>query len=68
MIDSTRPDLRRQGSEELAARAPRHDRPGKRAKYLPSPQVIEELGQLGPDLSTIADDLRSRLSEPGRLP
>jgi hypothetical protein len=51
-----------QGTEQLAARVPRHDRPGKRATYLPSAQVIEELGRLGPDLSTIANDLRNSLT------
>jgi len=38
-------------------------RPGKRRTYLPSAQVVEELVSLGPDLTTIVDDLRSRLVE-----
>jgi hypothetical protein len=71
VIDSTRPDRHTQGTEQLAARVPRHDRAGKRARYLPSTQVIEELGRLGPDLSTIADDLRESLTrlhhDPGDL-
>jgi hypothetical protein len=33
-------------------------------RYLPSEQVIKELVTLGPDLGTLADELRNRLSEP----
>ena len=62
-MDSTRPDLRWQGPEQLPARPVWPGRPGKRGKYLPSDQVVEELVRLGPDLSTIAAELRSRLSE-----
>jgi hypothetical protein len=61
MIDSTGPDLRTQGTEQLPARPARLVR---RAGYLPSDQVIEELVRLGPDLSTLAEELRSRLTEP----
>jgi hypothetical protein len=63
VIDSTHPDLRRQGTEQLPARPGRPGRPAKRGTYLPSAQVVEELVSLGPDLSTIADELRSRLTE-----
>jgi hypothetical protein len=61
VIDSTRPDLRTQSTEQLPARP---GRPARRAGYLPSAQVIEELGGL--DLTTIADDLRIRLTESDR--
>jgi hypothetical protein len=61
VTDSTRPDPRRQGAEQLAARP---GRPGKRAGYLPAAQVIEELSRL--DLTTIADELRIRLTESDR--
>lgn len=37
---------------------------GKRGSYLPSAQVLDELARLGPDLSTLAEELRTRLSEP----
>jgi hypothetical protein len=37
---------------------------GKRGSYLPSAQVLEELAVLGPSLSTLAEELRTRLSEP----
>jgi hypothetical protein len=43
------------------------ERPGgrrRRPRYLPSEQVVKELASLGPDLSTLADELRSRLSDP----
>ena len=63
MIDSTHPDLCREGSEQPPARRGLPGRPGKRRKYLPSAQVVEELVSLGPDLTTIVDDLRSRLVE-----
>jgi hypothetical protein len=63
VIDSTRPDLCIQGTEQLPARTSQPSRPGKRGKYLPSAQAVEELVRLGPDLSTIAEELRSRLSE-----
>jgi hypothetical protein len=63
VIDSTRPDLRSQGTEQPPARPGLPGRAGKRGTYLPSAQVVEELGRLGPDLTTIVDDLRSRLSE-----
>jgi hypothetical protein len=63
VIDSTRPDRHKQGTEQLAARVPRDDRPGKRATFLPSAQVVEELVRLGPDLSTLAEELRSRLTD-----
>jgi len=39
-------------------------RVGKRGSYLPSAQVLEELARLGPGLSTLAEELRARLSEP----
>jgi hypothetical protein len=49
----------------------RRDNPGdrsggtrRRPRYLPSEQVLKELGSLGTDLSTLADELRSRLSDP----
>jgi hypothetical protein len=35
-----------------------------RPRYLPSEQVVKELASLGTDLSTLADELRSRLSDP----
>ena len=63
MIDSTRTDLGRQSADQLPARADRQGRAGKRASYRPSAQVVEELGRLGPDLSTIAAELRTRLTE-----
>jgi hypothetical protein len=64
VIDSTRPELRRQNTEPPPpARPGLPGRSGKRGKYLPSAQVVEELVSLGPDLTTIVDDLRSRLSE-----
>jgi hypothetical protein len=63
MIDSTPSDLRREGTEQPPARRGLPGRPGKRRKYLPSAQVVEELVSLGPDLTTIVDDLRSRLVE-----
>ncbi|HUB41283.1 MAG TPA: hypothetical protein VMA72_20765 [Streptosporangiaceae bacterium] len=65
MTDLTRIDLARQGAEQPPTRRGRQGRP---AKYLPSSQVLEELVRLGPDLSAIADELRSRLSEPGPVP
>jgi len=37
---------------------------GRRGSYLPSAQVLEELARLGPGLSTLAEELRTRLSEP----
>jgi hypothetical protein len=63
VIDSTRSDLRRQSTEPPPARQGLPGRAGKRGKYLPSTQVVEELVRFGPDLTTIADELRSRLSE-----
>jgi len=63
VIDSTRTDLRRQSTDQLPARANGQGRSGKHGKYLPSDQVLEELVRIGPDLSTLADDLRNRLSE-----
>jgi hypothetical protein len=63
VIDSTRADLRRQGTEQPPARPVLPGRAGKRGKYLPSAQVVEELVSLGPDLSTIAAELRNRLTE-----
>ena len=49
----------------------RRDNPGdrsgsarRRRRYLPSEQVIKELVNLGPDLGTLADELRNRLSDP----
>ena len=63
MIDSTPADLHREGSEQPPARRGLPGRPGRRRKYLPSAQVVEELASLGPDLTTIVDDLRSRLVE-----
>jgi hypothetical protein len=49
----------RQATTEQAPR-----RIGTRRSYLPSAQVLEELARLGPDLSTVAEALRARLSEP----
>jgi len=65
MIDSTRRDLRTPGTEQLPARP---GRLGRRAGYLPSAQVIEELGRLGPDLNAIAAELRDCLTEPNSPP
>jgi hypothetical protein len=62
MIDSTPSELRREADQPPARRG-LPGRPGKRRKYLPSAQVVEELASLGPDLTTIVDDLRSRLVE-----
>jgi hypothetical protein len=49
----------------------RHDNSGerpagarRRKQYLPSAQVVQELASLGPDLSTLAEELRQRLSDP----
>jgi hypothetical protein len=49
----------------------RHDHPGdrpggkrRRKHYLPSEQVVKELASLGTDLSTLAEELRNRLSDP----
>jgi hypothetical protein len=64
VTDTAGTDLRRQGSEQPLARPSRADRSGPRGRYLPSAQVVEELVRLGPELSTIADELRSRLTEP----
>jgi hypothetical protein len=58
VTDSTQADLRRKTTEKPPGRV------GKRGSYLPSAQVVEELARLGPDLSTLAEELRSRLSEP----
>jgi hypothetical protein len=48
----------------------RHDNSGerpagarRRKQYLPSAQVVQELASLGPDLSTLAEELRQRLSD-----
>jgi hypothetical protein len=41
----------------------RRDGGQRRARYLPSDQVLAELADLGPDLLRLADDLRHRLSE-----
>jgi hypothetical protein len=68
VTDSTGTDLRRQNSEQPLPRPRRPERAGLRGKYLPSAQVVEELGRLGPDLGTIADELRSRLTEPDQAP
>jgi len=38
---------------------------GARGSYLPSAQVLDELARLGPDLTTLAEELRTCLSEPG---
>jgi hypothetical protein len=62
MTDSTRTDVP-WPADQPTARPSLHTRPGKRARYLPSAQVVEELGRLGADLTTIADELRSRLTE-----
>jgi hypothetical protein len=43
----------------------RRGRRAKRDRYLPSAQVLQELAILGPDLGTLAEDLRDRLSGPG---
>jgi hypothetical protein len=50
--------LQRRATEEPPRRV------GKRGTYLPSAQVVPELARLGPDLSTLAEELRARLSEP----
>jgi len=63
MIDSTRPDLRWQSTEPPAGQPGLPRRPGKRGTYLPSAQVVDELGRLGPELATIVDDLRNRIDE-----
>jgi hypothetical protein len=39
-------------------------RVGTRGTYRPSAQVVAELARLGPDLSTLAEELRAYLSEP----
>jgi hypothetical protein len=57
VTDSTWPDLR---SDELAERS---GRPRRRKQYRPSEQVVKELASLGPDLSTLAEELRARLSD-----
>ncbi len=57
VTDSTWPDLTRDSSGE---------RPGgarRRKQYLPSAQVVQELASLGPDLATLAEELRNRLSD-----
>ena len=48
----------------------RRDNPGDRSgdtrrqkRYLPSEQVVKKLVSLGPDLRTLADELRNRLSD-----
>jgi len=64
VTDSTGTDLRKQNSEQPLPRPRRADREELRGGYLPSAQVVEELVRLGPDLSTIADELRSKLTEP----
>jgi len=51
-------DVRRDNSGDRAMGARR------RTRYLPSEQVLKELVSLGTDLSTLADELRSRLSDP----
>ncbi|HEY2312670.1 MAG TPA: hypothetical protein VGH96_03575 [Streptosporangiaceae bacterium] len=58
MTDSTRLDMRHDNSGERPAGARR------RKQYLPSAQVVQELASLGPDLSTLAEELRQRLSDP----
>jgi hypothetical protein len=63
VTDSTRPDQGRQGAEQALAKRAGQGRLGKRGTYLPSAQVLEEMVRLGPDLSTIAAELRSRLTE-----
>jgi hypothetical protein len=37
---------------------------GRRGSYLPSAEVLDELARLGPGLSTLAEELRTCLSEP----
>jgi hypothetical protein len=55
-------------TESIPLHRPTKEKPargiGKRGSYLPSAQVLEELAALGPSLSTLADELRTRLSDP----
>jgi hypothetical protein len=62
VTDSTRTDLRRTTTDKPQGGV------GKRGKYLPSAQVVEELSRLGSGLSTLAEELRSCLSEPADKP
>jgi hypothetical protein len=57
VTDSTWPDMSRDNPGERPAGARR------RKQYLPSAQVVQELASLGPDLSTLAEELRQRLSD-----
>lgn len=49
-------------TREQVARQPLH-RAGRPARYLPSAQVMAEIASLGPDLGSLAEELRRCLSE-----
>jgi hypothetical protein len=56
-------------TDSIPVRRPATQQPrgavGTRGSYLPSAQVLDELARLGPDLTTLAEELRTCLSEPG---
>lgn len=55
MTDSTR-------TSQKPTRKPLHGAGGP-GRYLPSEQVVEELASLGPNLESLADELRRCLSD-----
>lgn len=64
VTDSSLPGLRTHGADERSS----DGRQRRRARYLPSAQVLDELATLGPALTRLADDLRDRLSAPSDEP
>jgi hypothetical protein len=63
VTDPIRADPGGQAAEQLPAGPLRQNLSGRRERCLPSAHVIEELVRVVPDLNTIAEELRIRLTE-----
>lgn len=61
--DQSLPDFRTADYSEPGRSRRRTGNAGKSRRYLPSPEVLDELAALGPDLATLAADLHSCLTE-----